>query len=143
MWDNTLFANYGNNDKNQGLKSYKYYPMRRKPISPEVHSLIDYAFGIALMTVPALLTADKKTVLLYCAMAMQILLYGGLTKQPYTLKPIIPLASHRKIDIGNLAGLSLLTGLPGIHKRKGLLGFHIGMTALGLLNVVFTNWKNR
>jgi hypothetical protein len=117
--------------------------MKRKPISPGVHSLTDYAFGIALMTVPALLNADKKTVLIYRALAMQILLYGGLTKQPYAIKPIIPLSLHRKIDIGNLAGLALLTGLAGIHKRKGVLGFHLGMTTLGLLNVVFTNWKNR
>ena len=39
--------------------------------------------------------------------------------------------------------LPLLAGLAGIHKRKGVLTFHLGMTTLGLLNVVLTNWKNR
>ena len=117
--------------------------MRPNPISPAVHSLTDYAFGIALMSVPAWLKADRKTVLIYRAMAMQILLYSGLTKQPYALKPIIPLSLHRKVDIGNLTALTLLTGLAGIQKRKAVLGFHLGMFTLGLFNVLLTNWRNR
>ena len=107
-----------------------------------MHGLTDYAFGLALMTVPALINADRKTVKYYQMMAAQIFLYSAVTKQPYALAPLIPLPILKKIDIGNLVGLTLFAANPGVHRRKNLLAFHIGMTALGLINVLLTNWKN-
>jgi len=115
--------------------------MKKKPISPGMHGLIDYAFGLALMTVPSLLSADRKTKFYYNLMGTQTLLYGSLTKQPYALAPLIPLPIHKKIDIGNLVGLAMFTGCSGILKRRSMLTFHLGMTALGLVNVLITNWK--
>jgi hypothetical protein len=117
--------------------------MKNKPITPAIHGLGDYAFAIALLTMPGSLTANRKTAQLYRLIALEVLLYGALTKHRFALKPLISLNTHRNIDVGNLAGMALLNAVPGIRKNKQLLSFHLVMLGLGLANVLFTDWKSK
>jgi hypothetical protein len=117
--------------------------MKNKPITAGAHGLTDYAFGLALLTVPKMLGSDKRTVQIYQAMAGQIFLYSALTKQPYALKQVLSLPTHKKIDILNLATLALFSAYKGVRANKNTLAFNIGMTVLGMVTVCLTDWKKQ
>ncbi|MEJ7557950.1 MAG: hypothetical protein WKF66_06545 [Pedobacter sp.] len=114
-----------------------------KPISIDQHGLLDYAFGIAAATVPTLIGADKKVIRLYQGVAVQVLLYGALSKHRYALKPLIPSNIHLAIDIANLTGIALLSGYRKIRKDKNSLSFNLALLGIGLANVVLTNWTGK
>jgi hypothetical protein len=116
--------------------------LNTKPISPKIHGLIDYAFALALLVVPELIDSKKKTRLLYKIIAAEVFLYGAISKHPYAITPIIPFSLHKKIDIGNLTGLTLLSAYNGIRKHQPTLLFHAGMTVLGITTVLLTDWNN-
>ena len=117
--------------------------MKNKFISPGMHGLIDYVFGLTLITAPNLLNADKRAVRIYQALALEIFLYSAITRQPYAVKPLIPLQIHKKVDIINLSTLALLSTCKHIHRNKRTLAFNIGMTVLGLATVLLTDWKKQ
>jgi Ca2+/H+ antiporter len=117
--------------------------MKLKPITPAMHGLVDYAFAAALLTVPSLIGCNRKTVGLYSGVAIEVFLYGAMTKQPAALWPLIPMKAHKLIDVANLSGLSLLTGYKGIRRKSNAVVFNIGMVALGLATVLLTQWRKR
>ena len=117
--------------------------MNNKPISPGMHGLTDYAFGLALMTVPKLLNADKRTIKIYQALAIQIFLYSAVTRQPYALMPLMPMRTHKKVDLVNLGSLALFSAYKRVRSNKHTHALNIGMTVLGLATVLLTNWKKQ
>jgi len=114
--------------------------MKSKPITAGLHNLTDYAFGITLMTVPNLIGANADAIKIYRILAIEIFLYSAFTKQPYAIKPLIPMHVHRKIDIGNLTMLGLLHFYREINRDKRTSLFNIGMIALGMTTVLLTDW---
>jgi len=117
--------------------------MKRKPITPAIHGLVDYAFAAALFAVPGLMGCNKKTVQLYRGLALEVFMYGALTRQPLGVLPMIPMKVHKLIDVANLSGLSVLTGYKGIRKNPKAVGFNLGMVALGITTVLLTQWPKK
>jgi hypothetical protein len=117
--------------------------MKMKPISPAIHGLVDYAFAAALFAVPGLIDCNKKTVQLYKGLALEVFLYGALTRQPLSLLPVMPMKVHKLIDVANLSGLSLLTAYKGIRRNTKAVGFNLGMVALGIATVLLTQWRKK
>jgi hypothetical protein len=117
--------------------------MKRKPISPAIHGLVDYGFALALATVPGLIGCNKKTVALYRGIALEVFLYGAATKHPLALIPMIPMKVHKIIDIANLSSLTLFTGYKGVRRNPRAKAFNMGMVALGLTSVLLTQWRRK
>lgn len=115
--------------------------MNRKPIMPAIHGLVDYMFAAALFTVPPLIGCSRKTVWMYHGIAAGTFLYGAITRQPLSLRPVIPMKAHRVIDVVNLSGLSLFTTYKGVRRNKKAIGFNLGMVALGAATVLLTQWR--
>lgn len=116
--------------------------MENKPITPVLHGLVDYAFAAALFGVPTKLGCNKKTVWLYRGLALEVFLYGAMTRQPLSLLPLISMKAHRMIDLANLSGLSLLTAYKGIRSKPKAVAFNLTMVALGITTVLLTRWKD-
>jgi hypothetical protein len=76
--------------------------METKPISPKWHALINYALASSLTALPSLLKMKRKTKLIYAAEAAILLPYIALTKQPASVKGLIPFKTHGKIDSFNV-----------------------------------------
>lgn len=114
--------------------------MNAKPISPKLHSLIDYALVGSLFTVPSLLGLNQKAKKIYTAEALALWGYVALTDQPLAVKPLIPFPTHGKIDPFNIAQFALQTGLPAFRKQRKALIFNLGFTALAGLTVWLTDW---
>ena len=115
--------------------------MNAKPISPELHSLIDYALVGSLLTLPSVLVFNQTVKKIYTTEALALLVYVALTDQPVALKPLIPFPIHGKIDPFNIAQFALQTGLKAFRRERKALMFNIGFTAIAGLTVWLTDWK--
>ncbi len=115
--------------------------MSSKPISPKLHSLIDYALVGSLFTLPSLLGFNQTVKKIYGAEALALLVYVALTDQPVAVKPLIPFPVHGKIDPFNVAQFALQTGLKAFRKEGKVLIFNIGFTAIAGLTVLLTDWN--
>ena len=115
--------------------------MSSKPISPKLHSLIDYALVGSLFTLPSLLGFNQTVKKIYGAEALALLVYVALTDQPVAVKPLIPFPVHGKIDPFNVAQFALQTGLKAFRKEQKALIFNIGFTAIAGLTVLLTDWN--
>lgn len=115
--------------------------MTPKPISPKLHSLIDYTLVGSLLTLPSVLGFNHTVKKIYTAEALVLLVYVALTDQPLTVKPLIPFPIHGKIDPFNIAQFALQTALKAFRKDRNALLFNIGFTAVAGLTVLLTDWQ--
>jgi len=111
----------------------------KKPISPKMHGIIDYAFTSAQIIVPSVLGVNKKADRLFKLLGSNLMIYNSLTNHGTSVKPVIPFKTHMYIDNYNLLGLFLLTAYKPIRKDRKALGFHLGFLALATLNVLLTD----
>lgn len=107
----------------------------KKPLSPSTHGIMDYVIsGIEIAAVP-FLGLNSKAARTYQALGAGYTLVNALTKTPVGVKKKIPLKTHKKADIGTMAGLALLSFVPFIRKDKRALAFNIAL--LGILALQF------
>lgn len=117
--------------------------MNNKPITPEMHALIDYALVGSLLTVPSILRFKKSIKRLYAAEALLLLGYVALTDQPAAVKPLIPFPVHGKIDPFNVGQFALQTFWKPFRKDKKAQAFNIVFTLLAGVTVALTNWQGQ
>jgi hypothetical protein len=115
--------------------------MNNKPISPKTHALIDYALTGSLLVLPSLLGMNKKARLIYAVEALVLLPYVALTKQPISIKGVIPFQIHGKIDLFNVGQFAVQSFFTPFKKTKKELLFNIAFTAVAGLAVLLTDWK--
>lgn len=111
-----------------------------KPISPKWHALIDYALVGGLVVLPPLLKLNGKARLIYGTEAAILLPYIALTRQPLSIKGIIPFRTHGKIDPLNIAQFALQSFAGPIRRHRKSLLFNIVFTAVAGLTVLLTNY---
>jgi hypothetical protein len=116
--------------------------MNKKPISPKMHGVIDYAFATGLLVLPSLLGLNKKAKNLYKVMAAEMFLYSSLTDYPAGIASLIPYETHRKIDVANIAGMAADTLYKPIRKQKRAMLFHVIATTAALTTFLLTDWKD-
>lgn len=114
-----------------------------KPVSPKVHSLIDYVLASSLLVLPSALKFDDKVKKLYAAEGIILLVYVALTDQPAAIKPVIPFPVHGKIDPFNIAQFALQTFFKPFQKDKKAMVFNICFTAIAGITVLLTDWNGR
>lgn len=69
-----------------------------KPISPRVHSLIDYGFTLSNLTLPKLLKLPKPVTGVFAAFGLIQGTLNALTTQPYAAKKVVPFTLHGTIE---------------------------------------------
>lgn len=115
--------------------------MKTKPISPELHGIIDYAFAGLLLFGPSILKINKKAAKIYKVLALDVAAYSALTDYPAGITPLISYSDHHTIDCVHIAGLAGTTACRDIRKDKTALIFHVSMTLLAIGNVLLTDWN--
>lgn len=115
--------------------------MEKKPITPLVHGLIDYALVSSLLTLPRLFGFSKKVKTIYTAEALALLVYVALTNHPTAVKKLIPFTIHGKIDPFNVGQFALQTALKPFREDKKAMIFNLAFTAIAGATVLLTDWK--
>ena len=114
-----------------------------KPISARRHGLIDYGFAAIELAFPRILGVNKLARLTYTTVATPFLIVNGLTNSGVGLKGLLPMSTHKALDISFYVGLCALTFTDPIRKDRVALGFHLGLLALTGANILLSNYRDR
>ena len=113
----------------------------KKPITAKTHGIIDYALGGLVGAAPAMLPMNKSARNTYIGVASAMSGLNGMTNSPVGIKRTVSMKTHKKVDVGMLAGLALATALPMIRKDKTALYFHLGLLAVTALTFLLTDYN--
>src|SRR5690606_34430735 len=114
--------------------------MKNKPITPKMHSMMDYALSSMLMTVPGCIDMNDKAKNTYRTLGSGMLTLNSLTDVPGAVRPVIPFKTHQKADVGLLAASVALTFSKPIWKDKKALAFHLGFLAMATTQYLLTDF---
>jgi len=109
-------------------------------ISAKTHGIIDYAFAATLCVAP--LVFGLKNKLLFGLLGDATALSAGLTKDSRGALPVMPLKTHRAVDVALLSGLAVAATTKSVRQHKPSLLFALGMLAAGVTTVLLTDWNN-
>lgn len=114
----------------------------KKPITPKIHGILDYALAGVQMIVPAALGFNKKVVRTYLDLGAGFFAVNALTNTPVGIKRVISLKDHQRADAAFLTTLTLLTFTKLMEKDKKALAFHFGMLAMSLAHYALTDYDD-
>lgn len=112
----------------------------RMRISAKAHGIIDYAFAATLCIAP--LVFGLKNKLLFGLLGDSAALSAALTKDSKGVVPVMPLKTHRAVDVALLSGLAVAATTKSVRQHKPTLIFALGMLAAGIATVALTDWNN-
>ena len=110
-------------------------------ISAKAHGIIDYAFAATLGIAPLLLGLKNK--MLFGLLGDATALSAALTKDSKGLYPVMPLKTHRAVDVALLAGLAVTASTKSVRRHKPSLLFALGMLVAGVATVALTDWNDK
>ncbi len=113
----------------------------KKPVSPALHSIIDYAFSGLQILLPRLLRLPANSRTLYTALGLTFLGVNAVTDTPAAVKPVITFKQHQKTDAVFLTAFSLLPFAGVVRENKKTLLFHIGFFALAVSHYLLTDYE--
>ncbi|RYZ28415.1 MAG: hypothetical protein EOO10_09640 [Chitinophagaceae bacterium] len=99
-----------------------------------------YRNGICTIAAPSLLKLNSNAARTYQVLGAGYTLVNALTDTKAGIKHLIPFKTHQRVDLGLLAGMSLLSLVSYIRKDKKALGFHLGFLALAVTNYLLTDY---
>ena len=113
----------------------------KRPISPKMHGVIDYATVAATAAVPRLMGFPRKAEQLCYALAGG---YGGLssvTDYPLAVRRTVPFKMHGAAEAAVGLALPFLPWALGFAKHRPARNFFLGLTALTAVVAALTNWS--
>ena len=115
----------------------------QKPLSPTTHGVLDYVFSGVQMAAPALLKLNTNAARTYQVLGAGYTLVNALTDTRAGVKHLIPFKTHQRVDLGFLAGMSLLSAVSYIRKDNKALRFHLGFLAIAITHYLLTDYNRR
>ena len=116
--------------------------MITKPVQAKTHGIIDYVFSGVQIAAPIALHLNNKTSKTYQALGAGFLTINALTDTAVGLRPTLSFKQHQKLDLGFLAGLTLLSLSTFIRKDKKALTFHLSFLTLAIAHYVLTDYDS-
>jgi hypothetical protein len=112
----------------------------RKPISPAVHSALDYTTAAATALAPRVLDFPPSAARASHAFAGAYTPFAAFTRSPAAVKPAIPLRTHRNADVMLAFVLPALPWLLGFSDHRRARNFFLALTAVTLVVTALTDW---
>lgn len=115
--------------------------MATKPISPQLHGLLDYGLSLGNLVIPGALHMSAKARNLFRTVGV---VQGGLnaiTVQPYAVQKIVPFPMHGLIDKASAPVYLLAPLLTGVARERKARAYWL-LTAAALVAVYnLTDWS--
>jgi len=112
----------------------------RKPISPRLHSVLDYVSAAAVAAAPKLLDFPRSATRACETFTGLYTPFAALTKSPAGVKPKIPLRVHRNADIALAVLLPVLPWALGFARHRAARNFFLALTAVTVVVTALTDW---
>ncbi len=111
-----------------------------KPLSPTAHAALDYALGATLLTLPHALGLSRRARVFFGAFGALATVVNALTDTPLSLRRVIPLRTHRAIDLATDPLYVAVPVLSGIAREPRARALWLATTALLAGSVALTDW---
>ena len=113
----------------------------RKPISPRVHGVLDYATVAAVAAAPQLLDLPENAERLCYALAGGYAALSAMTDYPLAVKRAVPFPAHGAIEGAIGLALPAAPWLLGFGDDRTARNLFFGLTALTAVVAAMTDWK--
>ena len=112
----------------------------KKPISPTVHGVLDYATVAATAAVPRLMNFPKRATMAADALAGGYGMLSSVTDYPLGAKRLVPFKGHGMAEAAVGLALPLMPWVLGFSEDKAARNFFLGLTALTFVVAALTDW---
>ena len=112
----------------------------RKPISPTLHGIIDYATVAAVVAAPRMFDFPEEAERLCYGLAASYLGVSLMTDYPLAVRRTIPFKAHGATEALIGAALPAMPWLLGFSEHKAARNFILGLTALTAVTAALTDW---
>jgi hypothetical protein len=111
-----------------------------KTIDPATHAALDYSLSAAQFLGPELLGLGVRANVIGTLFGA---LYGAtsaLTDTPLAVKPVIPFATHGKLELPSIAAMAVVPWITGAMKRPTAKLFFMSCIGMALANYAMTDF---
>jgi len=113
----------------------------KKPISPRVHGMLDYATVVATAAAPKLFNFPSPAAQAAYGMAGGYAGLSALTDYPLSVKRAIPFKAHGVAEAVSGLVLPALPWALGFARDRAARNFFLGLTAVTFVVAALTDWK--
>ena len=112
----------------------------RKPISPRIHGVLDYATSATVATVPRAMNFPKPARVLFESLAAGYTGVSAVTDYPLSVKRLVPFKAHGATELAIAAVLPFLPWALGFADHRAARNLCFGLTALTVVVAALTDW---
>lgn len=113
----------------------------RKPISPRIHGVLDYATSAAVAAAPQVMDFPKPARVLFESLAAGYTGVSAMTDYPLSVKRVIPFKAHGATELAIAAALPFLPWALGFADHRAARNLCFGLTALTIVVAALTDWN--
>ena len=115
----------------------------RKPISPRIHGVLDYATSTAVAVAPRAMRFPRPARMLFDSLATGYTGLAAITDYPLSVKRIAPFRVHGATELAIAAVLPAMPWALGFSKHRAARNLCFGLTAMTLVVAALTDWDAR
>jgi hypothetical protein len=112
----------------------------RKPISPRIHGVLDYATSTAVAVAPRAMRFPRPARMLFDSLAAGYTGLSAVTDYPLSVKRIAPFKVHGATELAIAALLPAMPYALGFSKHRAARNLCFGLTALTVVVAALTDW---
>lgn len=116
--------------------------MRKKPISPTMHGVLDYATSAAVAIVPHAMNFPKPAKRLCESLAVGYTGLSAFTNYPTSVKRAVPFKIHGAAELAIAAALPAMPWVLGFAKHRAARNLCFGLAATTLVVAALTDWDS-
>jgi hypothetical protein len=113
----------------------------RRPITPALHGLLDYGLAAGNLVLPSVLGMSGRARGVFAAFGLVQGAVDAVTVQPYAVRPIVPLAVHKMVDLGSAPVFAAVPLLTGVAREPRARFYWLAVGAALVAMFVLTDWE--
>lgn len=113
----------------------------RKPITPRMHGVLDYATSAAVAAAPPLFGMPKPATRLFESLAAGYTGLSSVTNYPMSVKRVVPFKAHGAAELAIAAALPAMPWVLGFAHHRAARNLCFALTGITLVVAALTDWK--
>jgi hypothetical protein len=114
----------------------------RRPITPTMHGVLDYATSAAVAAAPYALDLPKPAKRLCASLAVGYTGLSAVTNYPASLTRAVPFKVHGAAELAVAAALPAMPWVLGFSDHKAARNLCFGLAAMTLVVAALTDWDD-
>ena len=115
----------------------------RKPISPRIHGVLDYATSTAVAIAPRVMNFPRPARMLFDSLATGYTGLAAVTDYPLSVRRVAPFRVHGAAELAIAALLPAMPWALGFAGHRAARNLCFGLTAITLVVAALTDWDAR